>query len=234
MRDAASIDDPGVLSIPIEDANAPLVDVRRVQPKLRIDDRKQDPLGAWALVRTAVAWRLREAQHQLPEGLELLIIEGFRPAELQGLYFEQHLGMLRSLHPDWPTARLRADAALHVAPPHAAPHITGAAVDLTLCTLDGEELDLGSPVNATPHESAGTCFTFATGLSDSAAALRGVLVSVLTSVGMVNYPFEWWHWSYGDRYWARAKGVAPAPSGPFRGDLPWSGPQVAQASEEKR
>jgi zinc D-Ala-D-Ala dipeptidase len=20
--------------------------------------------------------------------------------------------------------------------------------------------------------------------------------------GFINYPQEWWHWSYGDRYWA--------------------------------
>jgi D-alanyl-D-alanine dipeptidase len=25
----------------------------------------------------------------------------------------------------------------------------------------------------------------------------------------VNYPTEWWHWSYGDRYWALMTG-APA------------------------
>lgn len=24
----------------------------------------------------------------------------------------------------------------------------------------------------------------------------------LETVGFVNYPAEYWHWSYGDRYWA--------------------------------
>lgn len=24
----------------------------------------------------------------------------------------------------------------------------------------------------------------------------------MTAAGFVNYPSEWWHWSYGDRYWA--------------------------------
>jgi D-alanyl-D-alanine dipeptidase len=33
---------------------------------------------------------------------------------------------------------------------------------------------------------------------------------VLTAVGMVNYPTEWWHWSYGDRYWALRTGVPNA------------------------
>ncbi|WP_413254142.1 hypothetical protein OG754_38745 [Streptomyces decoyicus] len=40
----------------------------------------------------------------------------------------------------------------------------------------------------------------------------------LSSVGMVNYPTEWWHWSFGDRYWALCTGVAFAPYGPC--DLP--------------
>ena len=24
----------------------------------------------------------------------------------------------------------------------------------------------------------------------------------MTSAGFVNFPAEWWHWSYGDREWA--------------------------------
>jgi D-alanyl-D-alanine dipeptidase len=28
----------------------------------------------------------------------------------------------------------------------------------------------------------------------------------LEIAGFVNYPSEWWHWSYGDKYWGFAKG----------------------------
>ena len=31
---------------------------------------------------------------------------------------------------------------------------------------------------------------------------RDIMSSALTKVGFVNYPGEYWHWSYGDRYWA--------------------------------
>ena len=37
-----------------------------------------------------------------------------------------------------------------------------------------------------------------------------MLGEALTSAGMVNYPTEWWHWSYGDRYWAFGTGAAHA------------------------
>jgi zinc D-Ala-D-Ala dipeptidase len=31
---------------------------------------------------------------------------------------------------------------------------------------------------------------------------RGLLAAAMDHAGFVNYPAEWWHWSYGDRYWA--------------------------------
>jgi D-alanyl-D-alanine dipeptidase len=30
----------------------------------------------------------------------------------------------------------------------------------------------------------------------------------------VNYPTEWWHWSFGDRYWAYATGAGRSHYGP--------------------
>ena len=34
---------------------------------------------------------------------------------------------------------------------------------------------------------------------------RSIMSRALSSVGFVNYPTEYWHWSYGDRYWAYHK-----------------------------
>jgi D-alanyl-D-alanine dipeptidase len=41
-----------------------------------------------------------------------------------------------------------------------------------------------------------------------------VLGGALGAVGLVNYPTEWWHWSYGDRYWALTTGAPAALYGP--------------------
>jgi D-alanyl-D-alanine dipeptidase len=65
-------------------------------------------------------------------------------------------------------------------------------------------------MNATPEESAGACYTRAGNISEEARAHREILGAALTSAGMVNYPTEWWHWSYGDRYWALETGAAAA------------------------
>jgi D-alanyl-D-alanine dipeptidase len=38
-------------------------------------------------------------------------------------------------------------------------------------------------------------------------ANRTILAAATRAADFVNYPLEWWHWSYGDRYWACATDV---------------------------
>lgn len=151
----------------------------------------------------------------LPDGLRLLFVEGYRPPDLQRRYFEKYARTLRAEHPDWPAERIRTAASRYVSPPEIAPHTAGAAVDLTLADAHGRELDLGTRMNATPEESAGACYTDADGISAEARAHRSVLGRALRGAGLVNYPTEWWHWSYGDRYWALSTGAPAALYGPW-------------------
>ena len=69
-----------------------------------------------------------------------------------------------------------------------------------------QELDLGTPIDATPEQSGGRCYFAADGISREARANRDLLARVLGREGLVNYPTEWWHY-YGDRYWALATGA---------------------------
>lgn len=94
------------------------------------------------------------------------------------------------------------------------PRTAGAAVDLTLADTSGRELDLGTRMNTDPEESEGACYTHALNISEEARANRKLLGSVLTAAGLVNYPTEWWHWSFGDRYWALITGKTAALYGP--------------------
>jgi zinc D-Ala-D-Ala dipeptidase len=88
--------------------------------------------------------------------------------------------------------------------------VGGAALDLTLCTSEGHELDLGTSYDATPEESGGACFTDHPTLDADPKRNRAILAKALGDAGFVNYPTEWWHWSYGDRYWAMATGTPGA------------------------
>ncbi|MCP3673877.1 MAG: M15 family metallopeptidase, partial [Gammaproteobacteria bacterium] len=47
-------------------------------------------------------------------------------------------------------------------------------------------------------------------ISDQARTNRKILFHCMEEAGFVNYPFEWWHWSFGDKYWAAVKGAPHA------------------------
>jgi D-alanyl-D-alanine dipeptidase len=217
LAEITLMSDERVAAIPVANVGEPFADLRRF-PGLLLDDRLADPLGAYAHVRAGVADRLLEAQRLLPDGLRLCVVEAYRPLPLQRRYFDEHVGDLARRHPQWPPSQLRVQASRFVAPPEVAPHVAGAAVDLTLRDADGIELPMGTEVNATPEESGGACYTDATGISAEARHNRKLLGKVLTAAGMVNYPTEWWHWSYGDRYWALSTGSPTALHGPHTGN----------------
>ncbi|GAA2266757.1 M15 family metallopeptidase [Kitasatospora cystarginea] len=213
MTEIILMADPRVATIPTQDNGDKLADIRR-ETTLPVDDRRSDPAGAFAHVRTGVLTRLIQAQMILPDGLRLLVVEGYRPPALQREYFDRYATRLRTDHPDWDAERLRSAASRFVAPPELAPHSAGAAIDLTLIGPDGNELDMGTRVNANPEESNGACYTGADNITAEARANRRILSDAMTAADFVNYPTEWWHWSYGDRYWALTIGAPAALYGP--------------------
>ncbi|MEV0117429.1 M15 family metallopeptidase [Streptomyces sp. NPDC050844] len=205
---------PEVAHISVVECGELLVDLRELS-LLEVDPRQADPDGAYAMVREGVALRLERAARLLPDGLRLLVTEGYRPLALQTRYFDEYAAELRRANPDWPDDHLRTQTSRSLAPPEIGPHVAGAAVDLTLCTTDGEELDLGTPVDASPEASGGACYTDAPNISGQVRRNRLALCAALTTAGLINYPTEWWHWSYGDRYWALLTGAPAARYGPM-------------------
>jgi D-alanyl-D-alanine dipeptidase len=196
--------DQSIAAVLIIECGESMVDLREVS-ELRVDERKQDPAGSWAQVRTGVRDRLLRAQRLLPPGYRFLVIEGFRPVEVQARSFEEHIAKVAKRHPGLSRAALHREASVFMSPPQVAPHCTGGAVDITLCHDDGTEFDMGTPVNADPFDCAGGSYTSATTIPDEATINRAVLGSALEVVGFTNYPTTWWHWSYGDRYWAAVR-----------------------------
>ncbi|MFB7337110.1 M15 family metallopeptidase [Streptomyces adustus] len=214
MTEIVLMSDARVAAVPVHECGERLVDVRR-DNSLLVDERKwQDSAGAFAHLRQGVLDRLLKAQAHLPQGLRLLFVEGYRPPSLQRRYFDEYGDQLRADHPDWSAEQVRSAASRYVSPPEIAPHSAGAAVDLTLADAGGRELDMGTRMNATPEESAGACYTQADNISYQACSNRDILGTALIAAGLVNYPTEWWHWSYGDRYWALMTGADAAHYGP--------------------
>ncbi|WP_200834417.1 M15 family metallopeptidase [Amycolatopsis alkalitolerans] len=194
------LSDPRIAAITARETGEPLVDAAEV-PELRAD---ADPPGS--LVRQGVLERLLVAQAALPAGLRLLIHEGYRSPGVQHRYFSDYREQLRARYPGWTGERLHTEASKFVSPPDVAPHCTGGAVDLTLATATGARLDMGTAINASPEASANACYTAATSISPEARSNRDMLAAALAGAGLINYPTEWWHWSYGERYWAYTTG----------------------------
>ncbi|MFB4262200.1 M15 family metallopeptidase [Nonomuraea sp. GTA35] len=210
--------DRRLLAIPVIECGEPLFDLRKV-PELALDGRQADDAGAYARLRIGLVDRLLSAQELLPGEHRLLVVEGYRPLALQRHYFDRYAAELRDANPSWREEQVHTQASRSLAPPEVAPHVCGAAVDLTLIDASGAELDMGTPVNAGPEESGGACYTHHPALPSRPRANRRLLAQAMSAAGFTNYPTEWWHWSYGDRYWALTTGAPAAVYGP----LDWSG-----------
>jgi zinc D-Ala-D-Ala dipeptidase len=208
MNGVVLMGDPRVAAVPVIDNGEELADVR--QRGLRVSSLVADDAGDFAHVRAGLAARLAQAEEALPRGVHLLLIEGYRPPALQRRYFDEYLSSLREASPGSDEERLRMLASRYVSPPEIAPHSAGAAIDLTLCSSDGDQFDLGTPVNASPEESGGACYTHHPSVGGEARRNRAIMAEALHAAGLINYPTEWWHWSYGDRYWAMATGASVA------------------------
>jgi zinc D-Ala-D-Ala dipeptidase len=196
------LSDPRVRAVPVVESGEPLVRL------------PEDISPTAAPVRASLAERLLAADATLPLGIRLRVVEGFRPRAVQRAIIRSYAEQVLAVHPGVEGTELERLTSRFVAPVDVAPHVAGAAVDLTLVDICGEDLDLGTPIDATPEQSEGRCFFAADGIGADARAHRELLDRVLRAQGLVNYPTEWWHWSYGDRYWALLTGAAHATYGP--------------------
>lgn len=197
--------DPLVSSMPVETSEEPFVDLVDVDSKIWVD-RSQSQISSkssfFSFARLSVAEMLVAATKFLPKGLRFYIKEAYRPLSVQQHAFHRTLNELKQRFPHLGQVDLIAETAKYVAPPEVAPHPTGGAIDVTLIDSHGVELDLGTPFNASPHDTDQATYTDATHISSQARENRQILSYALQSVGFVNYFTEWWHWSFGDRYWA--------------------------------
>ncbi|WP_370290609.1 M15 family metallopeptidase [Nocardioides sp.] len=205
--------DPLIASIGVQECGEPLVDLRVDGAVASTPEQNPgNPFYAW--LRRGLAERLVAAQSALPDGLRLLVAEGYRPYDRQVAAFEGHRRRLLDDDPTLPHDESHLRASAFISPPAIAPHVAGAAVDLTLVDADGRQLDLGTVIDASPEDSDRACYTAAANISAEARRNRAILGAALSGAGLVNYPTEWWHWSYGDRYWALLTGASHALYGP--------------------
>ncbi|WP_139490400.1 M15 family metallopeptidase [Brevibacillus dissolubilis] len=134
------------------DCGEPLVSLSGLSPKIQIAPiyHQQGLPGATAdcYARSTVALRLVQAAELLPDGYSLVILDAWRPCEVQQALYDSFRQTL--INQGWPDDEtLTEELRKYVAKPSTdidkpSRHLTGGAIDLTIAGPDGW-LDMGGP-----------------------------------------------------------------------------------------
>lgn len=205
-----SLVDPKVLSLPIQETYEPMIDLLTqdfilVGPSPEIPDNMD-----YTKLRLTVYQKLVAAQKLLPLGLRFCLYEGYRSLALQEKLFNDRYNLLKNKYTSWSHEQLFQETVKLISPvlnldgsPNIPPHATGAAFDVYLIDDQGMALDMGiKPEDWMKDIDGSLSQTFSTKISDHAKKYRAIMSQALEEMGFVNYLGEYWHWSYGDKYWA--------------------------------
>jgi D-alanyl-D-alanine dipeptidase len=178
------------------------------------------------LARETTAQKLAQAAESLPGGLCLLIWDAWRSKEVQTQLFIAYRAILARENPGLDDAALDEKTIPFVSRPSSnpsapSPHNTGGAVDLTLADARGVPLPMGTDFDEFT-DRAGTAYfdrlSAGQPLSEDEHLFvknRRILLDTMQQTGFLNYSGEWWHFDYGNQWWARATGQDHAIYGPI-------------------
>lgn len=210
MNKLPVINQEKINNISIRESNETLIDLKK-QIELSYGPPPDTPLtqNDYTKLRKTVYEKLCLAQKQLPSNWRFRIYEGLRSLNVQNILFNEQYNNLKLKHPNKSEEELFEEASLLISPthffngvPNVPPHSTGGAVDLEVTDQNGNLIDFGMAIKDWYKVDPTICKTDALNISDEAIQNRKILLEVLYKQGFVNYPNEWWHFSYGDRLWA--------------------------------
>jgi D-alanyl-D-alanine dipeptidase len=209
MKRIIYIADPEILAVPIKECNEPLVDIKNFDELLYGPPEYDIAIDCYTRLRKTVFEKLCRAQNDLPKGWHFRLFEGFRSLTVQQILFDKIYQIVSSRSPDASHAKRFYETTGLVSPvinldgtQNIPPHNTGAAVDLEIISDDNQLIDMGMTAKEWWSVPPELCLTNSPLVNDTVKLNRKILLDVLQNHGFVNYPTEWWHYSYGDRYWA--------------------------------
>lgn len=236
-----------IQALPIVESNDPLVALGLVNLPLRTYPAyfHQGVPGALSdcYVRRCVLFRLYKAARLLPGGIELVVLDGWRPLSVQQYLYDTLHQAMQAQDPTLSAAELQAQLSQFVALPSSehsmpSPHLTGGSVDVALCDSEGLLLDMGTEFDDVSPLSASAAFeglVKPTARESEVIENRRLLHSVMLQAGFTNLPSEWWHFDYGNQSWAWVAKQDQAQFGAV--ELPslqqrWQAQLAAQASTQ--
>ncbi|NBQ17951.1 hypothetical protein EBU24_06565 [bacterium] len=221
---------PAVKAIPIVGAQEEIIDLR-VTPTDRVkcmeepafpfeSPEKNGGYPCSSKLRKSVFEKLENMAKELdriaptfgycPGQLIIMVREGLRDLTVQQELFKGVSDRIMVEHPEYTQEQNYLATCQWVSPVinNVPVHSTGAALDFTLYdAINKKFVNMGAPIDSNSQHA----LTFSETMPLEYKMNRLMFIIAATEAGLTNYVYEWWHWSYGDRYaayWCESNPIA--------------------------
>lgn len=188
-----------IARVHIKECYEPLVNLIE-HKKIFIDEKTvEQPV----LLRKKVASKIYKIANSLPDGTYLKIYSTYRSRMAIYNAWKETVDKIEKENPSMGKAEVLKLANLKTANPKSlGGHETGGAIDVALCDVNGKDFDYGTKF----HDKSPSNKTMSRHISKEHRENRKKLLKIMKSQGFANYPYEWWHFSFGDANWAAYNG----------------------------
>lgn len=204
-------------NIKIEECNDKLISIQQLSNKRITYKAKYFEKGIpgsinQCLIREQLGELLIKASYKLPLGYKFLIYDAWRPIEVQEYLFNQYIKELEN-DSNKTKQEIIKNAQNYVSIPSSdinkpSPHFTGGAIDITITKDDEDILNMEQEFDNFNIRAHTRYFEgkieHGIELSDKERYYcyeRRLLYNCLISVGLTNFPNEWWHFDFGNQFW---------------------------------
>jgi zinc D-Ala-D-Ala dipeptidase len=156
--------------------------------------------------RESAVKALVRARKLLPKGYNFKIWDCQRSRKVNLIMIDSFKKRLKIIYPRWSSkerTKLLVKFCGSVPPPiritELGTHRNSGSFDLTIINKKGDELYMGTDFDDLTKKAATNYYENKSKpglLEKEAKKNRRLLKRVMKKAGFVNYPFEWWHWSY--------------------------------------
>jgi D-alanyl-D-alanine dipeptidase len=198
-------DNENIKNVNVNENNEYFVNLNYIHKRIIVDNSMNQIANkskCFCFCRKTIAELLAKSLKYLPNSISYFVKEAYRPLSIQRMSVKYIHEKYKIQYKNLDENNLLRKVYEYVAPENTAPHPTGGAIDLVLIDNNGKELNMGTKYNAEPMNTQNKTYTYSKLLTKEEIMNRKILIHALEKVDFVNYPSEWWHWSYGDKYWA--------------------------------
>lgn len=159
-------------------------------------------------VRKTVYELLLVALEFLPQEYNFKIYDAWRPYKVQKFLYDEQVRKL--CEQGLKITEAQEKASKYVSYPSKSNfkpfvHSTGGAIDLTIIDAGKNELNMGTKFDDFSSRAATDSYENSQNLD--VKRNRRLLYNAMIQAGFTNYPSEWWHYDYGNSFWAAEKKI---------------------------